>query len=104
MLSQTLSILFFFFLSSKKIVDGTEVIEEVISKSKGNSNQTMHMQGGISQDINEQRGFAPSHMNTATMGGPANGHHDSISSLTLCQASYWYIISGSRDGVIKVWK
>ena len=93
-----------FLFYSKKIVDGTEVIEEVIPKSKGSSNPTMHIQSGISQDLNDQRGFVPSHMNTPTMGGPAHGHHDWISSLTLCQASYWYIISGSRDGVIKVWK
>ena len=86
-------------------MDGTEVIEEIIPKSKNNSNQTMHMQGGISSDMNDQRGFAPSHMNTPTMSGPAHGHHDWISSLTLCQTkSYWYIVSGSRDGVIKVWR
>ena len=36
--------------------------------------------------------------------GPALGHLDWISALTLCQASRWYIITGSKDGVIKVWK
>jgi WD40 repeat protein len=36
--------------------------------------------------------------------GPSQGHIDWISALTLCQSSRWYVVSGSRDGVIKVWK
>lgn len=86
------------------MVDGTEVLEEVTAKFKGNSNQPVHVPAGISSDINDQRGFAASSVNAPSMGCPAHGHHDWISSLTLCQASYWYIVSGSRDGVIKVWK
>ncbi len=34
------------------------------------------------------------------------GHHDWISSMLLCQGvnpSDWYVVSGSRDGVIKLW-
>ena len=86
---------------SKKIVEGSEVIEEVEQKTKNNSNQHP---AGVSSDVNDQRGFAPSQMNAPTIGGPAHGHHDWISSLILCRASHWYIVSGSRDGVIKVWK
>ena len=86
------------------MVDGTEVLEEVATKYKGNSSQPVHMPAGNSPELTDQRGFAPSYVNAPTMGGPAHGHHDWISSLTLCQASYWYIVSGSRDGVIKVWK
>ena len=58
-------------------------------KKKNNSNQ---LPTGISSDMNDQRGFSPSYMNAPTIGGPAHGHHD------------WYVVSGSRDGVIKVWK
>ena len=96
-----LHLLYTLFDYSKKIVDGSEVIEEIAPKKKNNSNQ---LPTGISSDMNDQRGFAPSHMNAPTIGGPAPGHHDWISSLILCRASYWYVVSGSRDGVIKVWK
>lgn len=89
---------------SKKLVEGTEVVEESIPKSKGNQSQTMHMPSPMSSDINDQRGLGPSNMNALTIGGPAHGHHDWISGMTLCKASYWYVVTGSRDGVIKVWK
>ena len=82
-------------------MEGTEVIEE---KYKSSSIQPVHLPTGISTDLNDQRGFAQSSVIAPTMGGPSLGHHDWISSLTLCQASYWYVVTGSRDGVIKVWK
>ena len=31
------------------------------------------------------------------------GHHDWISSVALCKAQHWYLVTGSRDGVIKIW-
>ena len=77
------------------------MIEEIAPKIKNNSNS---VPSGISSDLNDQRGFVPSQMNTPTIGGPAHGHHDWISSITLCRASFWYVVSGSRDGVLKVWK
>ena len=40
----------------------------------------------------------------SVISGPSQGHIDWISALTLCQSSRWYVVSGSRDGVIKVWK
>ena len=89
---------------SKKLVEGTEMVEESIPKSKGNQSQTMHMPSPMSSDMNDQRGLGPSNMNALTIGGPAHGHHDWISGMTLCKASYWYVVTGSRDGVIKVWK
>ena len=33
----------------------------------------------------------------------SQGHHNWISSVALCQASNWYVVTGSRDGAIKVW-
>ena len=102
MMTQILQTLqFISFHCSKKIVDGSEVIEEITPKMKNNSNP---LPSGISSDLNDQRGFATSQMNAPTMGGPAHGHHDWISSMILCPASFWYVVSGSRDGVLKVWK
>ena len=31
------------------------------------------------------------------------GHHDWISSLALCKAQHWYLVTAARDGVIKIW-
>eukprot|EP00095_Tigriopus_kingsejongensis_P002057 maker-scaffold2299_size17472-snap-gene-0.3 protein:Tk02057 transcript:maker-scaffold2299_size17472-snap-gene-0.3-mRNA-1 annotation:"phosphoinositide 3-kinase regulatory subunit 4" len=33
----------------------------------------------------------------------AIGHHNWISSMALCNSKHWYVVTGSRDGVIKVW-
>lgn len=35
---------------------------------------------------------------------PPAGHRDCITDITLCKASQCFMISSSRDGVIKVWK
>lgn len=35
---------------------------------------------------------------------PPPGHRDCISDITLCKASQCFLLSASRDGVIKVWK
>ncbi|CAH1967764.1 unnamed protein product [Acanthoscelides obtectus] len=35
---------------------------------------------------------------------PAAGHRDTISDIVLCKASQCFLVTSSRDGVIKVWK
>lgn len=35
---------------------------------------------------------------------PPAGHRDSVSDMILCKASQCYLVSSSRDGVIKIWK
>ncbi|XP_030749901.1 phosphoinositide 3-kinase regulatory subunit 4 [Sitophilus oryzae] len=35
---------------------------------------------------------------------PSAGHRDCISDITMCKASQCFVITSSRDGVIKVWK
>ncbi|PSN50527.1 Phosphoinositide 3-kinase regulatory subunit 4 [Blattella germanica] len=35
---------------------------------------------------------------------PQAGHHNWISELAMCQASQCFLLSGSQQGVIKVWK
>lgn len=77
-----------------KLVDGTEVVQEVHAKPK-NMLPTGQPSGGAFDDVNG---------NKPGLDGPAQGHLDWISGLTLCQASRWYVVSGSKDGVIKVWK
>lgn len=35
---------------------------------------------------------------------PPAGHRDCITDITLCKASQCFMVSSSRDGVVKVWK
>ena len=66
-----------------RLIDGTEVIQETYSKSRAANNEDVPRRGPES---------------------PAEGHHDIISDVSLCQTSQCFLISCSRDGVVKVWK
>ena len=35
---------------------------------------------------------------------PAVGHHDIITDIAMCTPSQCYIVTSSRDGMVKVWK
>lgn len=35
---------------------------------------------------------------------PAAGHRDCISDMVLCKSAQCFLVTASRDGVIKVWK
>nr|XP_022340487.1 phosphoinositide 3-kinase regulatory subunit 4-like [Crassostrea virginica] len=65
-----------------KLVDGVEVIQELYTKKQ------------VTSDDAPRRGPEP----------PPQGHRDIISDINLCQSSQCMVITGSRDGVIKVWK
>lgn len=74
-----------------RLIDGTNVIQELAVKSRAGSGQS---------SIGSQREETP----RPGPEQPQPGHHDWISALTICQASQCFLLSGSRDGVIKVWK
>ncbi|XP_078336739.1 phosphoinositide 3-kinase regulatory subunit 4-like isoform X1 [Crassostrea virginica] len=65
-----------------KLVDGVEVIQELYTKKQ------------VTSEDAPRRGPEP----------PPQGHRDIISDINLCQSSQCMVITGSRDGVIKVWK
>ncbi|XP_067658475.1 phosphoinositide 3-kinase regulatory subunit 4-like [Haliotis asinina] len=65
-----------------QLIDGTEVIQEVCTKKQANSDD-------IPRRVPE---------------APPTGHHDIISDVNICQSSQCLVITGSRDGVVKVWK
>ncbi|XP_048750935.2 phosphoinositide 3-kinase regulatory subunit 4-like isoform X2 [Ostrea edulis] len=65
-----------------KIVDGVEVIQEFYTKKQ------------VTNDDTPRRGPE----------APPQGHRNIISDINLCQTSQCLVITGSRDGVIKVWK
>lgn len=35
---------------------------------------------------------------------PASGHRDTITDITVCKSNQYFLLTSSRDGVIKVWK
>ncbi|XP_075209888.1 vacuolar protein sorting 15 isoform X2 [Lycorma delicatula] len=75
------------FSYKSRLVDGTNIVQEVQSRV-GSSRS-----GGNSEEL-PRAGPDP----------PPTGHHDTISDIALCHASQCFLLTGSRDGVIKVWK
>jgi hypothetical protein len=70
------------------MIDGTNVISEVPVKPR--ASQGSNIRGEESPRPGPDQ--------------PQAGHHDGISEIAMCQASQCFLLSGSRDGVIKVWK
>ncbi|KAK9511150.1 hypothetical protein O3M35_005765 [Rhynocoris fuscipes] len=69
-----------------RLIDGTNVVQEI---------QTVCRQKGT--NIEESPRAGPDQ--------PATGHHNAITDITMCQgSSQCFMVSGARDGVIKVWK
>lgn len=70
----------------ERLIDGTSVIVETVvptaARSTGKADET------------PRAGPEP----------PPAGHRDCISDIILCKASQCFMVSSSRDGVIKVWK
>ncbi|XP_067007759.1 phosphoinositide 3-kinase regulatory subunit 4 [Anabrus simplex] len=76
-----------------RLIDGTNVIQEVQVKNPRSSS-------GSSGLGTAQREELP----RPGPDQPQPGHHDWISAIAMCQATQCFLLSGSRDGVIKVWK
>uniref|UniRef100_A0A1B6DEI4 non-specific serine/threonine protein kinase n=1 Tax=Clastoptera arizonana TaxID=38151 RepID=A0A1B6DEI4_9HEMI len=74
-----------------RMIDGTNVVQEVQSVSLPPSGFT---RGSTTADECPRAG--PDQ--------PPTGHHDGILDISMCQASQCFLMTGSRDGVIKVWK
>lgn len=66
-----------------RLIDGTEVIQEITNTPCMQATEDMPRRGPDA---------------------PPTGHNDSISDFTLCLTSQVFIISASRNGVVKVWK
>lgn len=71
-------------ISRSRLIDGTDVLQEVYCKPR---------QGGIHDDL-PRRG--PDH--------PPMGHHECINDIAVTKLPQNYIISAGRDGVLKIWK
>lgn len=70
-------------LYSRKIIEGTEVVQEIHSKQKS----------GVVEDSPRR--------------GPESlpvGHHDIITDVATFQTTQGFIVTSSRDGIVKVWK
>ncbi|XP_065073829.1 phosphoinositide 3-kinase regulatory subunit 4 [Ochlerotatus camptorhynchus] len=77
-----------------RLIDGTRVISEIHYNSGGGS-------GG--PDRNARAGSEDIPRSGPEM--PAPGHHDVISDMLMCRTSkQTFVVSSSRDGVVKLWK
>lgn len=66
-----------------RLIEGTEVIIETYTKKQTTANEDIPRCGPDT---------------------PAIGHHDIINDISTCMAAQCLVITGSRDGVVKVWK
>ncbi|XP_055523812.1 phosphoinositide 3-kinase regulatory subunit 4 [Wyeomyia smithii] len=80
-----------------RLIDGTNVISEIHhNTSTGGSSNT-------GSDRTNRAGAEDAPRSGPEM--PAPGHHDVISDLLMCRAARQsFVVSSSRDGVIKLWK
>ncbi|XP_970683.2 phosphoinositide 3-kinase regulatory subunit 4 isoform X1 [Tribolium castaneum] len=67
-----------------RLIDGFHVIYENPESDRGKESSEEGPRGGPEQ--------------------PPAGHRDCITDITLCKASQCFMVSSSRDGIIKVWK
>ncbi|XP_068613277.1 phosphoinositide 3-kinase regulatory subunit 4 [Brachionichthys hirsutus] len=70
-------------LYSRKIIEGTEVVQEIHSKQKSGAVEDSPRRGPESLPV---------------------GHHDIITDIATFQTTQGFIVTSSRDGIVKVWK
>lgn len=70
-------------LYNRKIIEGTEVVQEIHSKQKCNVVDDSPRRGPESLPV---------------------GHHDIITDIATFQTTQGFIVTSSRDGIVKVWK
>ncbi|XP_028280829.1 phosphoinositide 3-kinase regulatory subunit 4 [Parambassis ranga] len=70
-------------LYSRKIIEGTEVVQEIHSKQKSGAAEDSPRRGPESLPV---------------------GHHDIITDIATFQTTQGFIVTSSRDGIVKVWK
>uniref|UniRef100_A0A672LC47 non-specific serine/threonine protein kinase n=1 Tax=Sinocyclocheilus grahami TaxID=75366 RepID=A0A672LC47_SINGR len=68
---------------NRKIIEGTEVVQEIHSKQKSGSTEDTPRRGPESFPV---------------------GHHDIITDIATFQTTQGFIVTSSRDGIVKVWK
>uniref|UniRef100_A0A8C9V437 non-specific serine/threonine protein kinase n=1 Tax=Scleropages formosus TaxID=113540 RepID=A0A8C9V437_SCLFO len=68
---------------NRKIIEGTEVVQEIHSKQKSGSTEDVPRRGPESLPV---------------------GHHDIITDIATFQTTQGFIVTASRDGIVKVWK
>ena len=67
-----------------RLIEGTEVVQETYGKLKSQTEDQQQPRKGPE--------------------APPTGHHDIITDVNVCQPSQCFMITSSRDGVVKVWK
>lgn len=79
------------FLNRSRMIDGTNVVQEM--QTKPHTPATGVPRSNI---VEESPRAGPDQ--------PATGHYDGITDISMCQAGQCFMLTGARDGVIKVWK
>ena len=94
-----------------RLVDGVEVIQEIQASptnstaSKGHAGLNTTTGLGAINNLSTLKTTSPPLGITMTDYSPNSGHADVISDVTMVHGgTQSYIVSGSKDGVVKVWK
>ncbi|XP_076800524.1 phosphoinositide 3-kinase regulatory subunit 4-like [Clavelina lepadiformis] len=83
-----------------RLVDGTHVVEEQTAKSRHDESHT----AGPSQDSTEEKTATENRRRKPGDHVVPTYHHDVITDLAVFRVSQTYLLSSSRDGVVKIWK
>lgn len=105
-IDQFQSDLILFIFNRSSTVDGVDVIHEVRHPIASHmaSPRGQHAQNPLNATYNTSDGKSSNPIGvTVTDYNPPFGHADVISDITMIEGAQPYIVSGSKDGVIKVW-
>lgn len=97
-------------LYSRKIIEGTEVVQVSARARARTAFTTRFVRGGLrrflcAQEIHSKQksGVAEDSPRRGPDSLPV-GHHDIITDVATFQTTQGFIVTASRDGIVKVWK
>lgn len=91
-----------------RLIDGTEVLQEIVGQQSSSSPGGSSGGGGGGGGIGGGGSGSNRNIEEPPRSGPelpAAGHHDVITDMVMCKTQkQMFLVSSSRDGVIKLWK
>jgi len=79
-----------------RIIDGMNVVHEIALKPRPGADEQ-----GRSE---EAKRAGPEEVRGRGAEAPSPGHNDAITDIEMCQANQCFLLTASRNGIIKVWK
>ncbi|KAL0276782.1 UNVERIFIED_CONTAM: hypothetical protein PYX00_004283 [Menopon gallinae] len=80
----------------QRVIDGMNVVHEIAVKPRSGIDEPSRFEEMKRGPPDESRGRITE--------APHPGHHDAITDIEMCQATQCFLLTSSRNGIIKVWK